>query len=316
MSDFLQVTSFDPLIITGGGAGGGSVTPESIGAVSTTDARLSDNRTPVDGSVTDAKVAANAAISADKLADGSTNKVYSAADKARLANTSGTNTGDQVNVTGNAGTASKLQNGRLINGVLFDGTANITVYDSTKIQAFNMTATQTANYNAAAWDLAMMDATSGGITAYLPNAPADKTRCAVKKAHSDVSANAVTVHTSGTDVFDTGLSSYAITYQDMLIEFEYQAGPNTWVPIGRYFTVSSLGIPVNLTDLNGTLGYSQLAPGAQIGINWNGTGWVIGATAVTSRPTARTDVVCHFIGGTTAPSFGLAGVDIWDQDLS
>jgi hypothetical protein len=38
---------------------------------------------------------------------------------------SGTNTGDQASVTGNAGTATALQNARTINGVSFNGTANI-----------------------------------------------------------------------------------------------------------------------------------------------------------------------------------------------
>ena len=40
---------------------------------------------------------------------------------------SGTNTGDQTSVTGNAGTATTLQTARTINGVSFDGSANITV---------------------------------------------------------------------------------------------------------------------------------------------------------------------------------------------
>jgi hypothetical protein len=40
---------------------------------------------------------------------------------------SGTNTGDQTTVSGNAGTATALQTPRNINGVAFDGTANITV---------------------------------------------------------------------------------------------------------------------------------------------------------------------------------------------
>ena len=39
----------------------------------------------------------------------------------------GTNTGDQTSVSGNAGTATALQNARTINGVSFNGTANITV---------------------------------------------------------------------------------------------------------------------------------------------------------------------------------------------
>ena len=44
---------------------------------------------------------------------------------------SGTYTG--VNITGNAATATKLQTARTINGVAFDGTADITVADSTKV---------------------------------------------------------------------------------------------------------------------------------------------------------------------------------------
>ena len=47
------------------------------------------------------------------------------------AHLSGTYTG--VNVSGNAGTATKLATARTINGVAFDGTANITVADATKL---------------------------------------------------------------------------------------------------------------------------------------------------------------------------------------
>lgn len=43
------------------------------------------------------------------------------------ANLSGTNTGDQTSVTGNAGTATALQTARTINGVSFNGTANINI---------------------------------------------------------------------------------------------------------------------------------------------------------------------------------------------
>jgi len=52
---------------------------------------------------------------------------YSTSEKDKLAAITGTNTGDQVNITGNAGTATKLANARNINDVPFDGTANITV---------------------------------------------------------------------------------------------------------------------------------------------------------------------------------------------
>jgi len=49
------------------------------------DSRLSDTRTPTDGSVTNAKVSTSAAISADKLADGSSKVVMTTAERTKLA---------------------------------------------------------------------------------------------------------------------------------------------------------------------------------------------------------------------------------------
>lgn len=48
-------------------------------------------------------------------------------DITHLSNLSGINTGDQTTITGNAGTATKLQTARAINGVNFDGSAAITI---------------------------------------------------------------------------------------------------------------------------------------------------------------------------------------------
>ncbi len=52
----------------------------------------------------------------------------------------------QTTISGNSGTATKLQTARTINGVSFDGTANITVADSTKLPLTggNLTGTVTA----------------------------------------------------------------------------------------------------------------------------------------------------------------------------
>ena len=58
----------------------------------------------------------------------SSNKNYvTDAEKTVLGNTSGTNTGDQTTVSGNAGTATKLATARNINGVAFDGSGDITI---------------------------------------------------------------------------------------------------------------------------------------------------------------------------------------------
>ena len=60
-------------------------------------------------------------------ADGTNAGLFLPAEKTKLTAITGTNTGDQTSVLGNAGTATALQTARTINGVLFNGTANITV---------------------------------------------------------------------------------------------------------------------------------------------------------------------------------------------
>ena len=52
---------------------------------------------------------------------------YTTAEKTKLSAITGTNTGDQTTITGNAGTATKLATARNINGVAFDGSSDITI---------------------------------------------------------------------------------------------------------------------------------------------------------------------------------------------
>ena len=59
------------------------------------------------------------------IADSTDKRYVTDAQLVVIGNTSGTNTGDQTSVTGNAGTATALQTARTIGGVSFDGTANI-----------------------------------------------------------------------------------------------------------------------------------------------------------------------------------------------
>lgn len=98
--------------VTGGGGGltisGGGATGLFLQTTGTADITLRTNGTDhatIDGVTGD--VVFNSDISA--------------------ANLSGTNTGDQTSVTGNSGTATALQTPRNINGVSFDGTADIIV---------------------------------------------------------------------------------------------------------------------------------------------------------------------------------------------
>jgi len=72
------------------------------------------------------------------IAGGTSSRTLTLSGNATL---SGTNTGDQTNITGNAGTATALQTARAINGVDFDGTIPITI----GVDAANLTGTTIAN---------------------------------------------------------------------------------------------------------------------------------------------------------------------------
>jgi hypothetical protein len=64
---------------------------------------------------------------ANKVDKVSGERLINAAEITKLGNQSGTNTGDQTTITGNAGTATKLAATKNINGVAFDGSADVTV---------------------------------------------------------------------------------------------------------------------------------------------------------------------------------------------
>jgi hypothetical protein len=111
------------LSATGGGGGGGDMLAATYDPTS---------------------VAADA-FSMDNMAQGTTNKFITSAELTVLGNTSGTNTGDQTTITGNAGTATKLATARAINGINFDGSVAINV-PSVKWAAVTTTS-QTAAIN-------------------------------------------------------------------------------------------------------------------------------------------------------------------------
>lgn len=75
----------------------------------------------------DGLVTAGADATTADIADSANKRYVTDAQLTVIGNTSGTNTGDQTSVTGNAGTATALATARNIDGQAFDGTANITV---------------------------------------------------------------------------------------------------------------------------------------------------------------------------------------------
>jgi hypothetical protein len=87
-------------------------------------------------------------------------------------NLSGTNTGDQTAISGNAGTATALQTARLINGVSFNGTADITISAAAAASALTGTTlaanvvasslTSVGTLTSGTWNASIIGPTYGG----------------------------------------------------------------------------------------------------------------------------------------------------------
>lgn len=138
-----------PATVSGGGGGAwGSITG-TLSAQTDLQSALDGKATSAQGAKADSALQPNAPITgatktkitygANGLvtagADATTADISDSTDKRYvtdaqlvvIGNTSGTNTGDQTSVTGNAGTATALQTARTIDGQAFDGSTNITV---------------------------------------------------------------------------------------------------------------------------------------------------------------------------------------------
>ena len=95
--------------------------------------------------------------------DDTTPGFMTVADKSKLDQITGINTGDQTDITGNAGTATLLQNPRTINGVVFDGSSDIT------INAVDSTARIEASKLGIAGGVATLDALGKVTASQLPS---------------------------------------------------------------------------------------------------------------------------------------------------
>jgi hypothetical protein len=143
--------------------------------------------------------------------------------------TSGTNTFPTFNQN-TTGSAATLTTPRNINGVPFDGSADISTSTPTAVK--------TAAYTAAVSDLIPADATSAAFTVTLPSAPADKSRVVVKKI--DATTNIVTIAAAGSDVFNltAGATALTLLLQYQAVVLQYKASGGIWyvvstdVPLG------------------------------------------------------------------------------------
>lgn len=104
------------------------------------------------------------------------------------------------------------------------------------------TAVKSGAYTAAANDLIPADATAGGFTVTLPDAPADRTRIAVKKIDSGTNVVTIARNGSGTDVFNKsgGSTSLTLVLPNQSVMLQYAASPKIWYVVGDDLPLSQL----------------------------------------------------------------------------
>jgi hypothetical protein len=188
---------------------------------------------------------------------------------------SGTNTGDQTSVTGNAGTATALQNARTIGGVSFDGTGNITV------------ASATGGFTVSGGNLAL-GTNSLTLTGSIAATGARVTKgwfTDIESTNAPTVSGAAVYYTGGTDVAlaDGGTgASLSDPNADRIMFWDDSAGAVTWLTAGTGLTITGTTITAsgsgtvtntggNLTDNAVVLGAGTVDTKVVAGITTDGT---------------------------------------------
>lgn len=162
---------------------------------------------------------------------------------------SGTNTGDQTTITGNAGSATVLQTARNIQGVSFNGSANIDILNGT---GFVKVSGTTVSY-----DNSTYLTTSTAASTYLPLAAGSSTPLTgiLYTSHASTGAMGVVIRNGSTDKWGVGKSfgssdesfniyNYGLATRSLLIN----VSTNDWDIFGK--------LAVNGSSLSGTVPFS------------------------------------------------------------
>ncbi len=198
-----------------------------------------------------------------------------------IGNTSGTNTGDQTTITGNAGTATALQTARTIGGVSFDGTANITVASATG--GFTVSGGALALGSQNITSTGSIGATGAGKLTKVWTVDLESTNMptvggtSLSSTFSPIagSASITTVGTIGTGTWqgtaigDTYISS-AATWNAKQSAITFGTGVQTALGVN----IGSAGAPILFNGAGGT-------PSSMVGTNITGTASGLTAGAVT-----------------------------------
>ena len=130
----------------------------------------------------------------------------------------------QTDVTGNAGTATKLETARSINGVEFDGSANITITDNTKQDTLiSGTNIKTINGESqlGSGNLSLLTSTNPAITGSITEQVYNLTGAEINPANGTIQYKTVSENTTFTETLISGQSvllrliganSYTITF--------------------------------------------------------------------------------------------------------
>lgn len=205
---------------------------------------------------------------------------------------SGSNTGDQTSVSGNAGTATALQTARTINGVNFDGTAAITI-----TAAAGTLTGGTLNSGVISSSLTSFGASPTFVTPAL-GTPASGVLTNCTGTASGLTAGSVTTNATITltsDVTGTGTGSFATTIS---------ANSVTYSKFQQVAASSLVGNPTgSLANASGiTLGAS---------LAFSSTTLVVAAGGVTNAMLAGSIAVTKLSGITT-----LSGSNTGDQTIT
>ena len=237
-------------------------------------------------------VTASLATKVDKTTgkDLSTND-YTSAEKTKLAAIVGSNTGDQTTITGNAGTATKLAAPININGVAFDGSADITVpADANTLSGTAIKSTVTGSSLTSVGTLANLTVTApivGSVTGTSNNVTGIV-------AIANGGTNSTATPTAGGIGYGTGT---ALGYTAAGTAGQVLSSNNTGIP--TWITPSSVAVPYTGAIAAVDLGaYDLKVNGLTVG---TGTGslaasnTVIGNSALLANTTGQENTAIGFI---------------------
>ncbi|MDD2820746.1 MAG: hypothetical protein PHW29_05735 [Flavobacterium sp.] len=203
---------------------------------------------------------------------------------------SGSNTGDQTTITGNAGTATVLQTARTINGVSFNGSANITIADATKEPSFTKNTAFNTNFGNTAGTTAQGNDSriNNGQTAYAWGNHASKYPLfdgtgAYGSWGINISGNAGTATTSSNSTLWGGDSFGPSTAGNIVSMMGYNPTSARWEPKAEGAIRTFLGLgtnaysstafaPLNGTGATGTWSINITGISGNSTL-WNGLGW-------------------------------------------